>query len=111
MAADAESLVLIIGAVHVVGLGMAAALLFMVMRADAQRTWPAPRREDEADGGGGGGTKRPRPTPTPRGGLPLPDAAPSRVRLRDHRRLADLLPASPRRRSGEPERAPERDPA
>jgi hypothetical protein len=111
MAADAENLVLIIGAVHVIGLGLAAALLFMVMRADTPRTWPTPRREDDDDGGGGGGRKRPGPSPTPSGGLPLPDAGPSRVRLRDHRRLADALPAPPRRRSGEPEPGPEREPA
>jgi hypothetical protein len=112
MAPDPENLVLVIGAVHAIGLGLAAALLFMVMRSDAERTWPAPPRGEEEDDGGGGGPRRPEPPPDPRGGgLPFPDAAPARVRLRDHRRLADLLPGFPRRSSREPERAPEHEPA
>ena len=62
-------------------------------------------------GGGGGddghGPGEPRPT-APRGGdrLPLPDAAPAGVRLRDeHERLADV-----RRRERRPAREPERAP-
>jgi hypothetical protein len=113
MAADAENLVLVIGAVHVIGLGMAAALLLMVLRADTGATRPVRRhRDDEDDDGGGGGAGRPEPPPDPQdGGVPLPDASPARVRLRDHRRLAEAVPAQPRRSSEEPERVPEREPA
>jgi hypothetical protein len=43
----------------------------------------------DADGGGWGrGPRRPRTPPDPpRGGFPLDDARPTRLRLRDHRRL------------------------
>jgi hypothetical protein len=51
----------------------------------------------------------PGPSPS-RGGLPLPDAASSTVRLREPARLADALPRPPRRPSHEPERVPERVP-
>lgn len=48
----------------------------------------------------------PRPDPPGRGGLPLPDALPSAVRLREAARLADAVPRPARR----PAHAPERDP-
>ena len=43
---------------------------------------------DGGDGGGGTGPEPPSPPPPfrPRGGLPLPDAEPAKIRLRDHRR-------------------------
>jgi hypothetical protein len=44
----------------------------------------------------------------PGGGLPLPDAEPARVRLRDHRPLRERLPARERRPAREPERRPVR---
>jgi len=47
----------------------------------------------------------------PRGGIPLDDAAPARVRLRGKARLADLLPRRARRPAREPDRAPARTPA
>jgi hypothetical protein len=60
-------------------------------------------------GGGGGGPRRPLPRPSrPSGGLPLPDAEPARVRLRDHMRLTDKLPTRIRRPAREP--TPERVP-
>jgi hypothetical protein len=54
------------------------------------------------------------PTPPPGGDrLPLPDAQPSAVRLRDAGRLADAHRRPPRRREHEPERVPQhpREPA
>jgi hypothetical protein len=51
----------------------------------------------------------PRPD-HPRGGIPLDDAVPARVRLRGEARLADLLPMRSRRPAREPERAPARTP-
>ena len=40
----------------------------------------------------------------------LPDAVPARVRLRDHRRLADLIPRPARRAAPEPRPHPRRVP-
>src|SRR4051812_31541100 len=105
MASDAE-LVLLFTALHVVGLGVMTALLVLFLRSDTPRTWLPP---DEGDGGEGGGNDRigPRSRPGPGGGgLPLPDAVPARVRLRDHRRLGDLLPTPSRRPAREPSRRP-----
>jgi len=63
------------------------------------------------DDGPGDDPCPPRPTPpTPRASLPLPGAAPSRVRLRDERTLRDGRPRPPRRpqRAPRPERSPAR---
>jgi hypothetical protein len=67
---------------------------------------PAPPT-DQSDSGpdDGPGPPRPpiRPNPPP-GGIPLPDAAPARARLRDHERLADGLSRRPRRPATGPSR-------
>jgi hypothetical protein len=61
----------------------------------------------DGDGGGGGGPDPPpEPPTTPRGGIPLPDAQQSRVRVRDHNR-----PAFRDLRSRRPSREPVRVPA
>ncbi len=71
----------------------------------------SPGRSDSdspEDGGGGGGPRLP-PTPPhkpPPGGVPLDDAQPARVRLRDDRRLAQRLPGRQRRPGGDPEHSP-----
>lgn len=77
--------------------------------------WPAlkdnpvspERRSDEGDEGWGRGPKTP-PTPPepPRGGLPLPDAEPASIRLREHGTLGERLPKRDRRPSREPARRP-----
>ncbi len=110
MASDAE-LVLLFTALHVIGLVVMTALLLLFLRSDTSRNWGP---GDEGEGGEGGGNDRlgPRSRPGPGGGgLPLPDAVPARVRLRDHRRLADLLPSPARRPAREPRRTPRRVPA
>jgi hypothetical protein len=61
-----------------------------------------------SDGGGGRRPEPPAPRTPPRGGLPLPDARPARVRLRDHERLGDRLPRRRRRPAREPDRRPVR---
>jgi len=69
-----------------------------------------PRRPDsDSDDGWDNGPPEPPgiPPPAPRGGIPLRDAAPARVRLRNHDRLRDRIPARDRR----PARAPDREPA
>ncbi len=90
--------------VHFVGL---AALVYALLRDDEQRHdwrgwWP---RDDD-------GPRGPDSAPRPSGGnLPLPDARPGRVRLREDRRLADAHPPPARRPAHPPQRTPERAPA
>ncbi|MDQ6749965.1 MAG: hypothetical protein M3Z33_04335 [Actinomycetota bacterium] len=110
MAGDAK-LVLLMAGLHLVGLVFVAVLLLMFLRSDTTARYRPP---DDPGGGGGGGNDRltPRDLNGPSGdGVPLPDAAPARVRLRDHSRLSERLPRPDRRRSDEPERAPRRLPA
>ena len=84
----------------------------LFFRSDATSSWPPGDEEGEGGGGGGNDRVRPRNSGGPRGGgLPLPDAVPARVRLRDHRRLADLIPRPARRQAPEPARQPPRVPA
>jgi len=69
----------------------------------SRRDTPPGDSDGDSGGGGGGGSRPPeRPSGKPRGGLPLPDAAPARVRLRDHQRMGDLLPTRERRPAREP---------
>ena len=86
--------------VHVIGM---AALVWALLLDDDNRPdwrgwWP------------GGDDEPPAPPPQgPRGGLPLPDAEPSSVRLREPGRLADGHDR-PARRPAHPERTPTRQP-
>jgi hypothetical protein len=76
-----------------------------------QRSWkPRPPRSDSDDDWRRGPDEPPPERPLgPRGGIPLDDAVPARVRLRGAGRLADLRPARARRRVREPERQPVRE--
>jgi hypothetical protein len=89
--------------VHIIGL---VALVWTLLldaedRPDWRDWWP----RDEDDG--------PRaPSPAPRGGgLPLPDAVPSSVRLREPALVADAHPRPSRRPAHPPRRVPERTPS
>jgi len=97
--ADETLLVALLGGLHLIGFGFAAILLLPLLR--DERIVPLAGRADEDDDGGGGGNDRLGPI-APRGrgggGIPLPDAVPARVRLREPGRLADLLPPPARRR-------------
>src|SRR3954452_13281250 len=107
---DETLLVALLGGLHLLGFGFAAVLLLPLLR--DERIVPIARGEEDDDGGGGNDRIRPTPSPGPRGGgIPLPDAVPARVRLRESARLADLLPTQPRRREHAPTRTPERAPA
>lgn len=108
---DETLLVALLGGLHLLGFGFAAVLLLPVLR--DERIVPIARGDDEDDGGGGNDRVRPTPPRGPRGGgIPLPDAIPARVRLREPGRLADLLPAPRRRREHPaPASAPRRTPA
>ncbi|MBV9818039.1 MAG: hypothetical protein JOZ07_06775 [Solirubrobacterales bacterium] len=99
-------LMLWIAGVHLVGLVCVAVLMFPALR-DAPPT-PTPRRDDGEDGWGRG-PRPPAPKPGPSGGgIPLPDARPANVRLREPGRLFDHLPQRERRPAREPVRTPER---
>jgi hypothetical protein len=99
-----------IAGMHFLGLMCAAALILPALRGGPELP---PHSDRDSDDGWGHGPPRPPTTPSdaPRGGLPLPDAEPALVRLRDHRRLGDMLPNRERRPAREPERQPAREPA
>ncbi|HEX4805998.1 MAG TPA: hypothetical protein VFU94_08865 [Conexibacter sp.] len=107
--ADETLLVALLGGLHLIGLGFAAIMLLPLLR--DERIAPVARRGEEDDDGGGGNDRIGPVAPKgPRGGgIPLPDAVPARVRLREPARLADLLPPAPRRREHAP--MPTRTPA
>ena len=102
MPADAK-LVLLFAGLHLLGLIMVAVMLVIFLRSDTESAWSPP---EDGDGGGGGNDRvQPRRPGGPRdGGLPLPEAEQTRVRLREHRRLAELLPRRDRRPAEEPGR-------
>ncbi len=100
------ALMLWIAGVHLLGLGCVALLMFPALK---DSPMGPDHRPDEGDDGWGRGPKHsPQPPRPPRGGIPLPDAVPARVRLREHGRLADRLPSRQRRPSREPARRPVR---
>ena len=91
----------IFGALHLVALVLGAVLFVMFLRSEA-----GPRRPPDDEEGGGGGNDRlsPGPHTSPSGGIPLPDAVQSTVRLRGRGRLSQLRPRRQRRRVVEPAR-------
>jgi hypothetical protein len=103
-------LLLVIAGMHLLGLGCVAALMIWAFRqGDGDAGW---RSDTGRDDGWGNKPLRPTmPSGRPRGGIPLPDAEPPAVRLRDHRKLPEVLPRPQRRPVREPERAPRRVPA
>ena len=107
MSGDVE-LMLMVAGMHLLGLVCAAALILPALCNGPEIP---PRRDQGSDDGWGHGPRRPsKPSGSPRGGIPLPDADPAAVRLRDHRRLGDLLPPRERRPAHEPRRQPAREP-
>ena len=96
-----------IAGVHLLALACVTLLMIPALR---DNNWSPPRRSDsDSDEGWGRGPRKPPSKPEPpRGGIPLPDAQPASVRLRDHRRLADREPRRERRPVREPSRAPAR---
>jgi hypothetical protein len=108
MTGDTQLLLWIAG-VHLVGFVCVVALLVPALRDNPSP--PAERSDGEGEDGWGHGPKRP-PTPPepPRGGIPLPDAVPARVRLREPGRLSERLPHRERRPDPQPSRRPGRVP-
>jgi hypothetical protein len=108
--ADETLLVALLGGLHLLGFAFAAVLLLPCLRDES--VTPLARRSDEEDDAGGGSDRLPRTPRAPGPGgipLPLPDAVPARVRLRDAGRLAELLPSFERRPAHRP--LPQREPA
>jgi hypothetical protein len=98
-----------IAGVHLLGLGCVALLLYPALKDNP--VGPDHRSEGEGEDGWGRGPKRPpSPPQPPRGGIPLPDAQPASVRLREHGRLGERLPGRERRPAREPVRRPARSP-
>lgn len=98
-------LVLIIGGMHVLVLVCVVVLLIPALK--DQPVQPRRPSDDGSDDGWGHGPPRPpAPPQIPTGGIPLPDAIPARVRLRDHDRLGDHIPRPERRPSREPQPDP-----
>ena len=98
---------LMIAAVHLLGLGCVALLMIPALR-DTESS----RRQSDSgnDDGWGNDRRRPDRPRGPIGGLPLPDAEPARARLREHGRLHERRPPRERRPAREPERGPTRAP-
>jgi hypothetical protein len=103
--AGESQLVLMIAGVHLVGLACIALLLIPALR---EHPVPPGDSDSGSDDGWGNLRQPPERPETPRGGIPLPDAEPARIRLREPGRLAELLPARERRPAREPERRPVR---
>lgn len=104
-------LVLVFVGLHLAGFLMIGVLFVMFLRSETTQAWRPPD-DDDSDGGGGSDRIPPSAPDKPRpGGLPLPDAVPARVRLREPARLADLIPPPARRPVPEPDRQPVRQPA
>jgi hypothetical protein len=101
---------LVIGGVHLLALGCVAVLMIPALRDGS--VGPTRRSDSDSDEGRGNDRRRPRdPSDKPRGGIPLPDAQPARVRLREHGKLHERLPARVRRPAREPAPQPVRSPA
>src|SRR5947199_7349270 len=66
-----------------------------------------PDCRDADDGGGGTPPRPPMPPTATRGGIPLQDADPARIRVRGHLRR-DLVPTRKRRTTRDPEHTPQR---
>lgn len=98
-----QMLLLLLG-VHILGLVAVLVLMVPMLRNDD------PGFDEDSDGSDDGWGNRPnvRPDPGrwPGGGIPLPDAEQSRVRLRGPGRLSELLPSHERRPAREPVRTP-----
>jgi hypothetical protein len=104
-----DQLVLLVMAMHMLACVCAGILIAHARNAQPTLPWRGP--DEGSDDGWGNDPRGPRrPSRLPGGGLPLPDAVPARVRLRDHKRMSDLLPPRERRPTREPEREPARHP-
>jgi hypothetical protein len=97
--------------IHLVGFILVTVLLLPILR---ERKVPKTEFDTEdggSDDGWGNLPTSPRmPKGRPGGGIPLPDAIQSSVRMREHGRLSDRLRQPERRPVRDPQRQPARDP-
>jgi hypothetical protein len=98
-----DQLLIWVAGVHLVGFVCIAALVIPALRSKEPPKGPEPGSDD---GWGNLPTAPPTPKRWPGGGLPLPDAVQSKVRLRGPARLGDVLPRPQRRPVREPSRRP-----
>jgi hypothetical protein len=96
-----EELMVIFGALHLIALVLGLILFVMFLRSEAGPGFKPP---DDDDGGGGNDRVGDKPKNSPSGGIPLPDAIQSSMRLRSHKRLRDAYRQRERRRVAEPVR-------
>ncbi len=99
-------LLLFLVVVHVLGFVAVGLLIIPALRDDD--TGHDEDTGSSDDGWGNLPSVKPDPNRWPGGGIPLPDAQQSLVRLRGPGKLADKVTAPHRRPSREPERAPAR---
>ena len=95
--------------IHFVGFICVGLLMLPALRDDKD----PPTDQDSGrsdDGWGNLPAGKPEPTNRPGGGIPLPDAEQSPVRLREPGRISEKLPRPERRPAREPERRPVRQP-
>jgi hypothetical protein len=99
MSSDDE-LMLIFGVLHLIALVLGVVLFAMFLSSGSGSDRNSPEDDDSGGGNDRLGDHRP-PKTSPSGGIPLPDAEPSPVRLRGPGRLADAY-RHERRRVVEP---------
>ncbi|WP_249012170.1 hypothetical protein [Conexibacter sp. DBS9H8] len=90
--------------IHLVGFIAVGILMLPTLRDDGDP--PTDQDSGSDDGWGNLPNSRPDPRGWPGGGLPLPDAEQSSVRLREPGRLADKVPNRDRRPVRDPRRTP-----
>ncbi|HWD85153.1 MAG TPA: hypothetical protein VG321_05335 [Solirubrobacteraceae bacterium] len=103
-------LLLWLTAIHFIGFICVGLLMIPALRNDEE----PPTDQDSGssdDGWGNLPAGRPEPGNRPGGGLPLPDAEQSRIRLREPGRISEKHPMPQRRPVREPGRRPIREPA
>lgn len=101
-------LLLMIAGMHLLGLGGVAVLMVLALRQGPGEVH-SPWERGSDDGWGNKPGQPPKPTDHPQGGIPLPDAEPAGVRLRDHRKLHDSRTRPERRPAREPAPTPGRE--
>jgi hypothetical protein len=100
-------LLLMIAVMHLLGLACVGVLIMLALT-QGEDGPPGSGETGSDDGWGNEPRRPPQPSDRPWGGIPLPDAKQSRLRLRDDRKLLDLLPRRDRRPAREPDRVPTR---
>jgi hypothetical protein len=93
--------------IHLVGFIAVGILMIPTLRDEDQ---PPDQDTGSDDGWGNLPNQKPDPKGWPGGGVPLPDAEQSRVRMREPGRLSDKVSTRTRRPSREPLRRPVRSP-